>query len=130
MTFLADTVRLEYAENAGAFLSLGSELPLWLRTVLFTAGTGLILAFAAVAVYRAHSSALPQIGLALLLGGGISNLADRIRHGAVVDFLNVGIGSVRTGIFNLADMVILLGVALLVVGRSKKSYGQREPQGP
>jgi len=42
-SFLADTVRIQYAENAGGFLSMGSDLPPLLRTGLFTFGTGLAL---------------------------------------------------------------------------------------
>ena len=53
--------------------------------------------------------------MAFFVAGGGSNLVDRALHGAVVDFLNVGIGPLRTGIFNVADMAIMLGAALLVV---------------
>jgi signal peptidase II len=45
----------------------------------------------------------------------VSNLADRVARGSVIDFMNVGVGSVRTGIFNVADAAIMLGVALVVV---------------
>jgi signal peptidase II len=49
--------------------------------------------------------------MSLILGGGLSNWIDRIAdHGLVLDFLNVGIGSFRTGIFNLADFVLTLSV--------------------
>jgi signal peptidase II len=41
-------------------------------------------------------------------------------RGSVVDFLNVGIGSLRTGIFNVADMAIMLGVALLLLAELRK----------
>jgi signal peptidase II len=53
------------------------------------------------------------VSVALIVGGGVSNLVDRLRYGGyVVDFLNVGIGPVRTGIFNVADMAIMVGVVL------------------
>jgi signal peptidase II len=53
------------------------------------------------------------VSVALIVGGGVSNLIDRMRYGGyVVDFLNVGIGPVRTGIFNVADMAIMVGVVL------------------
>jgi signal peptidase II len=58
------------------------------------------------------------IALGLVAGGGISNLIDRLFYdGRVTDFLNVGIGSFRTGIFNLADMAILAGGLLLILTR-------------
>jgi len=58
------------------------------------------------------------IALGLVAGGGISNLIDRLFYdGRVTDFLNIGIGSFRTGIFNLADMAILAGALLLILSR-------------
>jgi signal peptidase II len=54
------------------------------------------------------------VALAFIAGGGISNLIDRLIYGGLVtDFLNVGIGPFRTGIFNVADMAILAGALLL-----------------
>jgi signal peptidase II len=56
---------------------------------------------------------LVAVSVALIVGGGVSNLIDRVRYGGyVVDFLNVGIGPLRTGIFNVADMAIMAGVVL------------------
>jgi len=46
--------------------------------------------------------------------GGVSNLVDRLRHDKVSDFLNVGVGRLRTGIFNVADMAIVLALLLIV----------------
>jgi signal peptidase II len=126
-SFLGDTVRLEYAENAGAFLSLGADLPAWARTALFTVGTGIIVVLCAFAALRKAWVGLPQLGFALVMAGGVSNLADRIQHGAVVDFLNVGIGSLRTGIFNVADMAIMAGVAFLLLSRIAPDRGARRP---
>jgi signal peptidase II len=51
----------------------------------------------------------------MFLAGGISNLVDRIALGRVIDFLNVGIGPFRTGIFNVADVAIMAGIAVLLV---------------
>jgi signal peptidase II len=49
-----------------------------------------------------------------VIGGGASNLIDRVvRDGRVVDFLQIGIGDLRTGIFNVADAAIVLGLACL-----------------
>jgi signal peptidase II len=66
------------------------------------------------------------VGIASILGGGLSNLLDRCLYdGRVFDFLNVGIGTLRTGVFNVADMGIMLGVALLLL-----SGLQRKPTLP
>jgi len=116
-TWLSGSVRLQYAENPGAFLSLGADLPDWARAALFSFGGGLILLGCGIAAFRRRGNLRASWGLALVFAGGISNLADRLARGSVVDFLNVGIGSLRTGIFNVADMAVLLGVGLLLLPR-------------
>ena len=56
------------------------------------------------------------MGKPLVAGGGLGNLWDRLaRDGAVVDFLNLGIGPVRTGIFNVADLVLVAGLVVLAI---------------
>jgi lipoprotein signal peptidase len=47
------------------------------------------------------------------MAGALSNLIDRIAVGSVIDFLNVGVGLLRTGIFNLADVAIMAGAGCL-----------------
>jgi signal peptidase II len=113
-SFLGDTVRLEYAENTGAFLSFGDSWPVAARHGVFTIGTGLILLGMVAAAIKFRLSGPALVGLALYFAGGASNLVDRILRGSVIDFMNVGVGPLRTGIFNVADMAILLGVAIFV----------------
>ena len=124
-SFLADTVRLEYAENTGAFLSFGDNWSAAARHGVFTIGTGLILCGTIVAAIRFRLSGPALVGLALYVAGGASNLVDRIVRGSVIDFMNVGVGPLRTGIFNVADMAILAGVAILVF-----THRQGEVSGP
>jgi len=57
--------------------------------------------------------------MALFVAGGASNLIDRVTYGMVIDFMNVGIGSLRTGIFNVADMAIMLGAGILLLEASR-----------
>ncbi len=113
-SFLSDSIRLEYVENSGAFLSLGAQLPETVRTVIFTFGTAAILAVVLVLALRQRLSSPVALGLTLAWAGGLSNLIDRAAQGHVVDFLNVGLGPLRTGIFNFADVAILAGTALAV----------------
>ena len=61
---------------------------------------------------RSRWSLWRGLGLVLFLAGGASNWVDRALRGSVVDFMNVGVGWLRTGIFNFADVAIMLGVAL------------------
>jgi len=123
-SYLADTVRLEYVENTGAFLGLGADWPDAVRRTAFTAGTGLVLlGVVGVAVrFRWHGWRL--MGVCLVLAGGASNWVDRVVRGSVVDFLNVGVGPLRTGIFNVADVAIMVGVAVLLVGGLRTADGQ------
>jgi signal peptidase II len=114
-SYLGDTLRVEYIENAGGFLGLGSNLPAWARTLIFTLGTAAVLLVVTFGMVRQAGAATATLGLALLWAGGVSNLVDRIAQGRVVDFLNVGIGPLRTGIFNVADMAITLGVVLVLL---------------
>jgi signal peptidase II len=65
---------------------------------------------------------LPDTGKAVLSGGtGIMLAADRIMRRSVVDFLNLGVGPARTGIFNVADLAITIGIVLVVSARQRVS---------
>lgn len=127
-SFLNDAFRLEYAENRGAFLSLGADLPPWARTALFTVGTGLVLLVGAVSLFTHAWSRLAVIGICLYLAGGASNLADRLADGHVIDFLNIGVGPLRTGIFNVADIAVMSGVALFLLGHLRASAPVSRPR--
>ena len=120
-SYLADTIRLEYAENAGGFLSLGASLPSSARTALFTLGTGVMLFTLVGAAVRFRWRGWLLIGTSLVVAGGASNWVDRLVRGSVVDFLNIGVGPLRTGIFNVADMAIMLGVAVLLLAQRRRS---------
>ena len=113
-SFLRDTVRLTYVENSGAFLSFGDALPENIKSAIFVVGVGLISLGALLAALFARGLGQWQVvALSLIASGGIGNWIDRIiSDGQVTDFLNVGIGSLRTGIFNVADMVLMAGVAI------------------
>jgi signal peptidase II len=115
-SYWADTLWIGYTENTGGFLSLGAELPEVARRVLFTWGTGLVLLGIAAVVIRGRLRTAAAIGLTLFVAGGLSNWIDRAMTGRVVDFLNIGIGSLRTGVFNVADMAIMAGAVVVAIG--------------
>ena len=115
-SFLLDTVRLTYSENPGAFLSMGAKLPESLRFAVFTVGIGVFLVALVVYAFRSRWRGLKFVGFSLFIAGGIANWSDRALDGLVVDFLNVGIGSIRTGIFNVADLSLMAGMVILIVG--------------
>jgi signal peptidase II len=112
-SYLSDTIRLQYVENTGGVLGLGAELPSSVRMTLFTAVTGMVLVGLAVIAMRHRWQGWLLAGAWLVVAGGASNWIDRLVRGSVVDFMNVGIGPLRTGIFNVADVAIMLGVAMV-----------------
>ena len=126
-SFLGDTIRLRYLENTGAFLSLGARLPPTARTALFTVATGLMLAGLGSVAFRRRRDGWTALGLTLFVAGGLSNWIDRAVSGRVVDFMNVGIGPVRTGVFNVADMAITIGGPLLLLSAYVASRHEAEP---
>jgi signal peptidase II len=110
--------RLVYAENPGAFLSLGATLPATARFWIFVVMAALLLTGVGIFALRSlQQTPLPVIvAIALVIGGGLGNLIDRIVHdGRVVDFMQVGFPWLRTGVFNVADMAIMTGVGLMLL---------------
>ena len=125
ISYLHNTITLEYAENTGAALSLGDQLPkpvsFWLLSVFPLAF--LLLLSGYVIRKIADFNTLKVLSFSLIVAGGLGNIIDRIlfdRH--VTDFMNVGINNIRTGIFNVADMCVTAGVICLLFSfREKKS---------
>jgi signal peptidase II len=129
MSFFHGVFRLEYVENPAAFLSFGAWMPAPVRYWFFTVFVALfLLILLCVTLGFSHRlSLVVGIGLALVVGGGLGNLFDRMTHaGLVIDFMNVGIGSLRTGIFNVADMAIMAGEGLILVMLSRPNGMQTE----
>jgi signal peptidase II len=122
LSFMGDVLRLTYAENRGAFLGFGGGWPEPLRWLAFT-GVALVVVVASlgwiVARTRQHRHQnLAVWAMVLVAAGGAGNLVDRIvRDGRVIDFMNLGLGPVRTGIFNMADVQIMVGLGLLLLAR-------------
>ena len=116
--YLAGVVRLEYAENVGSFLSLGASLPAETRFWIFTVFSALLvlgLAFYALRVSE-QTPLLVFLGIALVIAGGLGNLIDRLTHGGrVVDFMQLRAGPLRTGVFNVADVALMVGIGLVLL---------------
>jgi signal peptidase II len=120
-SFLGDTVRLQLAHNQGAFLGLGATLPDASRIGIFSVGVGgLLLVLLGFTLFSKSTSTLEILAFSLLLAGGAGNLIDHVICGYGVDFMNIGIGSLCTGIFNVADIAVSLGVLILVVDTLRK----------
>jgi signal peptidase II len=115
-SYLSGTVRLQLVYNRGAFLGLGSSFSEAWRRGVFVIGSGLLLVGAlAQAFLNKPGRPSMMLAIALFSAGGFGNLFDRVaRGGLVVDFINIGVGPIRTGIFNIADVVIMAGVFIFV----------------
>jgi signal peptidase II len=113
LIFFGNLFRLDYVENAGAFLSLGGTLSPEMRFWVLNVAVAIFLLILLYSLVVSKTMTRFQIiSLTLVCGGGISNLIDRFfRHnGQVIDFMNMGIGSLRTGVFNVADVFIMFGI--------------------
>jgi signal peptidase II len=133
MSFFGDTLRIQYAENPGAFLGAGSQLSPSTRFAILVVVNALFLGLiAGLVIFKRPAGRWQHLAIVLLLAGGIGNLIDRVFHnGLVIDFLNVGIGPLRTGIFNVADMAIMTGFGILILYRgATETTGGSPTQGP
>ena len=115
ISIIKDRFTLTKVENSGAFLSLGDNMPYIFRLIILT---GLPLLFLGYGLYFLFAKRnLPmsmQIALCFLIGGGIGNLYDRIVHGSVTDFMHMDFYLFQTGVFNFADISIMIGVGILL----------------
>jgi len=109
-------LNLVHTKNAGAAFGLFSESPSAWKTVLLICVSSLLLAMVIGVVWRnQHFRRVAGVGLALILGGALSNLFDRIRFGRVLDFVDVYYGGYHWYTFNLADAAIVVGAGFLVI---------------
>ncbi len=128
-SYLDDVVRFQYTENRGAFLGFGSVLPSNLRFLLLIGLTGIVVAgMLAFVLIKPNLHLVVALAIALIAGGGLGNLIDRIsNNGAVIDFMNIGVGRFRTGIFNIADVAIMTGMGMLILTNYKYSRLEETP---
>ncbi len=106
---------LTKVENTGAAYSLGSDLGPFLKIFLLQIIPILVLMFLLKHILtNSKYSKETIIGFAFIIGGGIGNLFDRIVYGSVTDFLILDLGVLKTEIFNLADVSIMIGSILIL----------------
>jgi signal peptidase II len=104
-------------ENTGAFLSLGNSLPKMVRFILLSLIPLAILGFGIGYLFtKKNLSKSMLLGFAFVIGGGIGNLYDRLVYGSVTDFMHIDFVIFQTGIFNMADVSIMTGMAIVIIG--------------
>ncbi|WP_282775660.1 signal peptidase II [Phaeodactylibacter xiamenensis] len=115
ISYLGDFFRLSFVENRGAFLSLGADMSEQLRYWgLKVLPVLLLIGLLGYTLFSPNLSKLQILAFAFILGGGISNVYDRLLYNQVVDFMNMGFPNLRTGIFNFADVSIMVGLGLML----------------
>jgi signal peptidase II len=114
ISVISKYLTLTKVENTGAFLSLGNSLPKNLKLIILTILPLIVLGFAMVYILTKNNlSTLTLIGIGFIVGGGIGNIYDRFIYGSVTDFLHIDFVIFQTGIFNMADVSVMLGTFIL-----------------
>ncbi len=124
-------VSLTMVWNQGVTFGLFKADGRWGALLLVAVAVAIV---AALAVWlRRAESALVAVALGAIAGGAIGNVLDRLRYGAVVDFIHLHAGGWSWYVFNVADAAIVCGVAALVLDglRPRPGPGPRlAPPGP
>ena len=106
---VGDLVRIVQSQNSGALFGLFRD-----QAILFAVISIGVLGLIVVYHGRAGRSVYLSVALGLLLGGAIGNMLDRFRHGFVVDWVDIGLGSLRFWTFNVADSAISVAILMLL----------------
>lgn len=110
VSFLYDIVVFKVVENHAGFLGIFHDSNESFRFFFLNIVVAFLLVLCLFYLFAMKNrNSRYDITLSLIVGGGISNLLDRLLGGGVIDFVSIGVSFFRTGIFNLADIYILLG---------------------
>lgn len=113
--FLNNHLTLTKVENTGAFLSFGQSLPKPVNLILLIIFPMVVLGFALYYLFtKSNLTNIMMFAICFIVGGGAGNLFDRIFHGSVTDFLHIDFIIFQTGIFNLADVSIMVGMFIML----------------
>ncbi|WP_149275981.1 signal peptidase II [Pareuzebyella sediminis] len=106
---------LTNVENTGAMLGFGQNLPPILKIIFLQVLPVLVLVILLMRIlWKSHLNGWLIVAFGFVIGGGIGNLIDRIAYGSVTDFFQIRLGIFKTGIFNMADVSVTIGILLLL----------------
>lgn len=130
-SFAAGHLHLVYMENSGGMLSMGNQLPEKVKFWIFTVGVSIIiLVLLVITIMKKELSRWMIFCFTLFISGGIGNLIDRITNeGRVIDFIVIELFGFRTGVFNIADFYITVGVILLILVELIEKLKPKPPTG-
>ena len=121
---LGDFLRLTYTRNSGVAFGLGAgtNFPFYLFSLL--AAAAILVLFLRGRV----QGRVREVALALIFGGALGNLVDRITTGLVVDFIEIGVRHWRFPVFNVADSAVTVGVALFALAWTRRQDEGAAPE--
>jgi signal peptidase II len=113
---IAGFLHLTHVKNRGAAFGIFAEAPSQGKLMLVVFLSVVALGVVVTLLWRNHPGAKRTgMGLALILGGAIGNLFDRLVHGSVVDFVEFFYNNYHFPAFNVADSAIVIGASLLLL---------------
>ena len=115
---IGDFVQLTYTRNSGVAFGLGAgtHFPYWIFSGIAAIGIVVMLA------RRPSLPTVKRVALALVLGGALGNLIDRVRNGEVVDFILLSWRQWQFPVFNVADSAVSIGVALFALSLTRARH--------
>ncbi len=115
-SLIGDKFIMQYVENKGAFLGMGSDMNPTLKLIFLLILPTLVLGYVIYYIIKTKElDRLSLIAFCCIIGGGIANVFDRIVYGQVTDFFFINLGGIfKTGIFNVADLSVTTGMIMLL----------------
>lgn len=113
---IEDKFIMQYVENKGAFLGMGSDMNDTLKLIFLLILPTIVLGYVIYYIVKTKElDRLSLIAFCCIIGGGIANVFDRIVYGQVTDFFFINLGGIfKTGIFNVADLSVTTGMIMLL----------------
>ncbi len=115
LAIINDFIHLTYVENKGAAFGFLAEISFRFRTPFFILVSLIAIMLIGIFYFKTEGSTWFHLGLLFILGGAIGNLIDRLRQGFVIDFLDFHWYQYHWPAFNVADTVICIGAAILIL---------------
>jgi signal peptidase II len=113
---IAGFLNLTNTKNSGAVFGLFSDSPVWWKTpLLIIVSAALLISVMTLVLKSSNVEWRTGVGLALIVGGALSNLYDRMRWGVVEDFLDFYVRNYHWATFNLADTAIVVGTGFIIL---------------
>jgi len=122
MPIIGEFVRFTYVRNSGVAFGLGAGLPFPYYLFSIAAVLAILVLFLRGRVHGVGR----RVALALILGGALGNLVDRLSTGLVVDFIDVGWGRWHWPVFNVADSAVSVGVVLFALTWPRRDHAPEE----